>query len=230
MSPARSTSKKRDAWRKWKSLPWKASMYFLAAATSTPSCLKPTLLHCSILPMRLQAEAGGFSCSPTHWRSALARDAILRWGRRHRERPAASLAGGVRYHRSGERRGSQHAQQHWVADHYSELILDMLVERGEKTWQKKNFSLAARISTDNPTAINIVLRKAVPQGVIEETADHEFLVKAEFIGENARDLNRSLLSELRRVEKKTRLRAEWTSGNTTERFFDYVPKAKTTAK
>jgi hypothetical protein len=39
-----------------------------------------------------------------------------------------------------------------------------------------------------------------------------------------------LLSELRRVEKKTRLRAEWTSGNTTERFFDYVPKVKTTAK
>ncbi|MGB7591789.1 MAG: hypothetical protein WCD04_08070 [Terriglobia bacterium] len=95
---------------------------------------------------------------------------------------------------------------------------------------KKSFSLVARISTDNPTAIAIVLRKAVPQGVIEETADHEFLVKAEFIGENARELNRSLLSELRRVEKKTRLRAEWTSGNTRERFFDYVPKAKTTAK
>ena len=95
---------------------------------------------------------------------------------------------------------------------------------------KKNFSLVARISTDNPTAIATVLRKAVPRGVIEETADHEFLVKAEFMGENARELNRSLLSELRRVEKKTRLRAEWTSGNTTERFFDYVPKAKTTAK
>jgi len=95
---------------------------------------------------------------------------------------------------------------------------------------KKSFSLVARISTDNPTAIAIVLGKAVPQGVIEETADHEFLVKAEFMGENARELNRSLLSELRRVEKKTRLRAEWTSGNTTERFFDYVPKAKTAAK
>jgi hypothetical protein len=99
-----------------------------------------------------------------------------------------------------------------------------------KNMARKNFSLAARISTDNPTAINIVLTKAVPQGVIKETEDHEFLVKAEFIGENARELNRSLLSELRRVEKKTRLRAEWTSGNTTERFFDYVPKAKTTAK
>ena len=88
---------------------------------------------------------------------------------------------------------------------------------------KKNFYLLARISTDNPTAINIVLRKAVPQGVIEETENHEFLVKAEFMGESARELNRSLLSELRRVEKKTRLRAEWTSGHTTERFFQCCP-------
>ena len=36
--------------------------------------------------------------------------------------------------------------------------------------------------------------------------------------------NRQLLSELRRAEKKTRLRAEWTSGGVTEKFFDYVPK------
>ncbi len=43
-------------------------------------------------------------------------------------------------------------------------------------------------------------------------------------GESARELNRTLLSALRRVERKTRLRAEWKSGNTTERFFDYVPK------
>jgi len=105
----------------------------------------------------------------------------------------------------------------------------MLIEAG-KNMARKSFSLVARISTGNPAAISIVLRTAVPRGVIEETAGHEFLVKAEFMGENARELNRSLLSELRRVEKKTRLRAEWTSGNTTERFFDYVPKAKTTAK
>jgi hypothetical protein len=43
-------------------------------------------------------------------------------------------------------------------------------------------------------------------------------------GESARDLNRALLSALRRLERRTRLRAEWTSGGTTERFFDYVPK------
>jgi hypothetical protein len=44
-------------------------------------------------------------------------------------------------------------------------------------------------------------------------------------GASARQLNRALLSALRKVEKKTTLRAEWTSSdNTTERFFDYVLK------
>jgi hypothetical protein len=95
---------------------------------------------------------------------------------------------------------------------------------------EKKFSLVGKISTDNPISINTVLKKAIPQGTIEQTASDEFLVKAEFTGENARDLNRSLLSELRRVEKKTRLRAEWTSGGVTEKFFDYVPKSKTKAK
>jgi hypothetical protein len=51
-----------------------------------------------------------------------------------------------------------------------------------------------------------------------------FEITGEFEGESARDLNRGLLSELRRAEKKTRLRSEWTSGATSERFFDYVPK------
>ena len=36
-------------------------------------------------------------------------------------------------------------------------------------------------------------------------------------------MNRTLLSALRKVEKRTTLRAEWTSGDgTDERFFDYV--------
>jgi hypothetical protein len=37
-------------------------------------------------------------------------------------------------------------------------------------------------------------------------------------------LNRTFLSALRRVDKKTTLRAEWTHGDNTERFFDYVLK------
>jgi hypothetical protein len=39
-------------------------------------------------------------------------------------------------------------------------------------------------------------------------------------------LNRTFLSALRKVEKRTTLRAEWTSGDgsISERFFDYVLK------
>jgi len=52
----------------------------------------------------------------------------------------------------------------------------------------------------------------------------DWIVRAEVESASARDANRELLSELRRVERKTRLRAEWTAGGSIERFFDYVPK------
>jgi hypothetical protein len=43
-------------------------------------------------------------------------------------------------------------------------------------------------------------------------------------GASAKELNRPLLSAMRKVEKRTTLRAEWTWGDTTERYFDYVLK------
>jgi hypothetical protein len=61
------------------------------------------------------------------------------------------------------------------------------------------------------------------QGSIKPIEDG-FDVTAELYGESARDLNRTLLSEMRKAEKKTRIRAEWTLDDTVERFFDYVPK------
>jgi hypothetical protein len=88
---------------------------------------------------------------------------------------------------------------------------------------KRTFTLVARISTENPRGIKRVLEELFPRKSITSTEDG-FLVKATMRGENARDLNRTMLSALRRVERKTRLRSEWTSGGTTERFFDYVPK------
>jgi hypothetical protein len=89
---------------------------------------------------------------------------------------------------------------------------------------KKHFRLIARVSSANPQAIRPVLRKFVTKGSLKKVAD-EFIVEAEIEGVNAKELNRSLLSALRRVENKTRLRAEWTSGDgTTQRFFDYVLK------
>jgi len=90
---------------------------------------------------------------------------------------------------------------------------------------EKRFKLSARISSDNASAIKPVLERILgDEGVIKATSEG-FEVNAELHGESARDLNRMLLSEMRKVEKKTRLRAEWSSGNTIEKFFDYVPKA-----
>jgi len=93
----------------------------------------------------------------------------------------------------------------------------------------KHFKLTARISSANPQAVKPVLQRLVTKGSVKE-AEGEFLVEADMEGGSAKELNRSLLYELRRAEKKTRLRAEWTSDNgTTERFFDYVLK-KTSKK
>lgn len=88
---------------------------------------------------------------------------------------------------------------------------------------KKQFTLVASISTDSPARIEPILAELLEHGAVEPT-NGGFMVKAKMTGESAKELNRTLLSALRRVEKKTRLRAEWTSGKTTERFFDYVPK------
>ena len=88
----------------------------------------------------------------------------------------------------------------------------------------KRFKLTARVSSSNPQAVKPVLLRLITNGTVKE-AGGEFLVESDVQGATAKELNRSLLSELRRAEKKTRLRAEWTSGSgTTERFFDYVLK------
>lgn len=94
----------------------------------------------------------------------------------------------------------------------------------------RRFVLRARVSTDNPAAVRPVLERWVRGGTVRAgDAKGEFEVDAEMEGTSARDLNRSLLSELRRAEKRTRLRAEWTCEGVTERFFDYVPKGTTRA-
>jgi len=88
---------------------------------------------------------------------------------------------------------------------------------------KQAFVLTARVSTDDPTAIKPVLKALLPEGSVRSEGG-EFIVNATLHGESASELNRELLSALRRAERRTRLRAEWTAGGTTERFFDYVPK------
>jgi hypothetical protein len=87
---------------------------------------------------------------------------------------------------------------------------------------EQSFYLVADVSSDDPAAIERVLRKHV-QGQITRLADG-FHVEAEMHGSSARELNRMLLSALRAAHRKTRLRSEWTSVGVTHRFFDYVPK------
>jgi hypothetical protein len=86
----------------------------------------------------------------------------------------------------------------------------------------RRFRLVADVSSDNPTGVQPVLEELV-DGTVTATADG-WHVEGTAVGDSARDLNRMLLSALRRVERRTRLRAAWTTGDTTEHFFDYVPK------
>ena len=90
---------------------------------------------------------------------------------------------------------------------------------------KKKFIVSARISSDRPSAIKPVLERIIGNKGAVKLSGEEFEINAELEGESAKDLNRLILSEMRRVEKKTRSRAEYTSDNMVERFFDYVPKS-----
>ncbi len=85
-----------------------------------------------------------------------------------------------------------------------------------------SFRLVADVSSDDPGAVGPVLQ-ALILGEITTTTDG-FHIEATVTGEDARELNRSLLSSLRRAERRTRLRSEWTAGGTTHRFFDYASK------
>ena len=76
------------------------------------------------------------------------------------------------------------------------------------------------VCRDDPVALHQLAAK----GSARRDAG-EFVVNAETDGASAKELNRMLLSALQEVEKRTTLRAEWTSGDDiTEKFFNYVLK------
>ena len=89
---------------------------------------------------------------------------------------------------------------------------------------QKEFNLSASVSSANPSAVKPVLERIISGNGAVKPAGDGFIVNAKLKGENARDLNRLLLTELRRAEKKTRLRSEWTCEGTTEKYFDYALK------
>ncbi|MDG6995132.1 MAG: hypothetical protein JRN52_04340 [Nitrososphaerota archaeon] len=87
------------------------------------------------------------------------------------------------------------------------------------------FILSAQIKSSNPDAIKPILENLFKsKGSVTKQETVGFTVSAVVEGSSAKELNRSLLSKLRKVEKKTTLRAEWTSKGVTERYFDYVLK------
>jgi hypothetical protein len=87
------------------------------------------------------------------------------------------------------------------------------------------FSVIADVSSDNLAAVRPVLLQVVDSAVVIETADGLRVQGGFMDGDDARNVNRHLLSALRRAEKKARLRAEWTADGYVHRFFDYVPKS-----
>ena len=91
------------------------------------------------------------------------------------------------------------------------------------TTHNMKLNLKARINRSDAETIRHALDQLPAKGSVRKVGD-EFVVEAEMEGASARELNRTFLSALRKVEKRTTLRAEWTSDDTTERFFDYALK------
>ena len=91
------------------------------------------------------------------------------------------------------------------------------------------FRLVGEVRTAARNEVRPVLNKLLPGGQVRET-DTGFEVGARLEGESAQELNRTLLSTSRRIERHTTLRAEWSSGLTIERYFDYVRKSTQPAR
>ena len=86
------------------------------------------------------------------------------------------------------------------------------------------FKLHARVHRADAETIRLALAELGAEAKIMQESD-EFIIDADVDGESAKDLNRRLLSALRRVHKRATLRARWTSpANLTESYFDYVLK------
>jgi hypothetical protein len=89
---------------------------------------------------------------------------------------------------------------------------------------QKEFRLSAHITSRNPSKVSPILAKLIKGKGTIRSIESGFEVQANLQGESARTLNRTILSEMRKVERRTTIRAEWASGELVEKFFDYVPK------
>jgi hypothetical protein len=87
-----------------------------------------------------------------------------------------------------------------------------------------SFAVVADVSSERLEAVRPVLAQTIGAATITDNAQG-LHVEGVLDGADAREVNRVLLSALRRVERRTRLRAEWTGGGFTYRFFDYAHKS-----
>lgn len=119
------------------------------------------------------------------------------------------------------------------ADHIANLVADDLVDGllvdlpgenlpTEAPVRGSGFHISASVSSENPDGVRAVLERIIEGRV--EVAGGELRVEGEMPGDDARAMNKNLLTALRRVERRTRLRAEWSDGRVVHKFFDYVPK------
>jgi hypothetical protein len=93
---------------------------------------------------------------------------------------------------------------------------------GDEGATQLKLKLKTRINRSDAETIRHGLGLLSAKGSVRKAGD-EFVAEAEMEGSSARELNRTFLSALRKVEKRTTLRAEWTSDDgTSERFVDYV--------
>lgn len=85
------------------------------------------------------------------------------------------------------------------------------------------FILSGDVSSDDLAAVRPVLAELAGEAAVTES-QAGLHVECVMDGDDVRDANRRLLSALRRVERRTRLRAQWTDGEVIYRFFDYALK------
>ena len=87
------------------------------------------------------------------------------------------------------------------------------------------FELNAEVRSQSADEMRVALQQLLPEARIDKT-ELGWSVRAQLSGQSAKELNRNLLSGLRKVERHTTLRAEWTANGSVERFFDYVFKGR----
>ena len=91
----------------------------------------------------------------------------------------------------------------------------------------KTFSLSATVQS-HLDGVRVPIERFLGRTAkIERTLDG-WQIDAVISGASAKELNLQLLTEVRRVERTTVLRAEWTADGVTETFFDYVSKGTKT--